>query len=513
MIFRGGGDCGALMQALDWTSNPLGPPEGWPREPRTVVSIALGSRQPMLIVWGPEQITLYNDGYAAMCGNRHPRALGRPFRDLWFDIWDAVDPIITDAYNGVSTSMEDIEFVMHRNGYPEETHFAFSYTPVRDTDDRVLGMFCACVETTEEVKARRRIAREREQMIHVFEMALGAVAILSGPEHVFTFANGDYQQLVGHRELIGLRLIDAVPEVVQQEFLAILDRVFATGEPYVGYALTPHFHRRADGKKERRVLDFLIHPIRDNDGAVSGTFIQALDVTERADAETEQRLLQQELGHRMKNQLAMVQAIANQTLRLAGDMESARTALNARIAVLARAHDLLLYGKASQAMVDTIVREVVSLHDGELGSRFKLDGPQVPIGPRPSLSLSLLLHELSTNAVKYGALASDRGTVSIRWGMEPGAHGPVFFLEWREAGGPKVVPPVRQGTGTRLLHTGIAGGPSSSVTIEYAPEGVRCRVTTDVESLSPSTPELDSRRPAGRVFGGDGVFPSAPETL
>lgn len=484
MVLRGGGECGALMRSLDWTENPLGPPETWPAELRTVVGIALGSRQPMLIVWGPEQITLYNDGYAVMCGKRHPAALGRPFQELWFDIWDRVSPIITDAYNGISTSMDDIEFVMHRNGYPEETHFAFSYTPVRDLRGSVLGMFCACMETTAEVKARRRLDSERAQMLHVFEMALGAVAILEGPDHVFTFANRDYQELLGHRDLLGRRLADAVPEarVVTEatgDFVSLLDRVYRTGEPCVERNIATTLLGR------RRVIDFLVHPIRDTAGEVSGLFVQTLDVTERADAERQQRLVQRELGHRMKNQLAMVQAIASQSLRLAPDIESARASLNARIAVLARAQDMLLSGMSSQATVGAVVRELVRLHDDGSEGRFRLDGPEVAISGRPSLSLSLLLHELSTNAVKYGALSVREGTVSIRWGLEDGADGPVFFLEWREAGGPPVVPPRRQGSGTRLLHTGLAGGPASSVVIDYDPAGVRFRVTASAESLVP----------------------------
>ena len=89
-FLAGGGVCGALMRALDWSATPLGPPSAWPQALATLVGVALGSRQPMLIVWGKERTTLYNDGYAEMCGARHPAALGRPFDELWHDIWDQV---------------------------------------------------------------------------------------------------------------------------------------------------------------------------------------------------------------------------------------------------------------------------------------------------------------------------------------------------------------------------------------------------------------------------------------
>ncbi|WP_336810147.1 sensor histidine kinase [Bosea sp. MMO-172] len=465
------------MRAVDWNCNPLGRPEDWPTELRTIVSIALGSRQPMLIVWGPEQITLYNDGYAAMCGNRHPAALGKPFRDLWFDIWDDVDPIITDAYNGISTSMDDIAFIMHRNGYPEETHFAFSYTPVRDADNNVRGMFCACVETTAEVIMRRRLAREREQMLHVFEMALGAVAITTGPDHVFTFANRDYRMLVGHRDVVGMPVIEALPELAGQGFVPLLDRVYETGEAYVGRDVSAHLIRTPGGQPEERIVDFLYHPIRDAGGKVDGIFVQALDVTERADEARLQQLREHELVHRLKNQLALVQAIAGQSLRHAADLDSGLTLFNARIAALARVHDMLLAEGAERVEVSAVVADVVGLHDGNSIQRFSVTGPAVAIGARPALSLALILHELATNAVKYGALSNTFGTVTITWQIKGAPDR--LVLEWSEAGGPPVDQPTRKGSGTRLLKAGIAGSNSSSVDVDYEVAGVRCVITAD----------------------------------
>ena len=382
-ILRGGGECGALMQAMDWTSHPLGTPQTWVPELRTIVAIALASTQPMLIVWGAEQITFYNDGYAAMCGSRHPTALGRPFGDLWFDIWDRVDPILRAAYAGVSTSMDDIEFVMLRNGYPEEAHFAFSYSPVRDGSGEVLGMFCACVETTEQVMAQRRLAADRAQMRQIFERALGAVAILSGPDHVFAFANEEYQTLVGHRGIVGKSVAEALPEVAEQGFVKLLDAVLETGEAHVGRGVEIDLRRTPGEVGERLVLDFAYHPVGDSDGRPEGIFVQVIDVTARADAERQQRLLNAELAHRMKNQLALVQAIANLTLRTAVDLTGARTSLNQRIAVLARAQDMVLAGTTEATMVVDIVEEVTLLHDDLVGSRFQ-DRRSAPLGRTPS---------------------------------------------------------------------------------------------------------------------------------
>jgi PAS domain S-box-containing protein len=166
-FLSGGGEMGALTRAHDWAASLLGAPETWPQPLRTLVSLMLCSRQAMFVAWGPQRVMLYNDGYAAILGQRHPAALGQTFVEVWFDILETVGPILEKAYAGESTHMDDIRLVMHRHGYPEETHFSFSYTPVRDESGVVAGMFCACAETTETVLAERRLANERERQRQV----------------------------------------------------------------------------------------------------------------------------------------------------------------------------------------------------------------------------------------------------------------------------------------------------------------------------------------------------------
>lgn len=481
-ILEDGGECGALLRAMDWSSNPLGDPSTWPPELRVIVGIALGSSQPMFIVWGPERITLYNDSYARICGSRHPAGLGRPFHEIWFDIWDQIDPIVTDAYNGISTSMDDIELIMHRNGYPEETHFSFSYTPVRGGSGEVLGMFCPCVETTAQVMMRRRLERERGHMRHVFEMALGAVAILSGPQHVFTFANNEYQMLVGHRAVVGQSVAEALAEVVDQGFVTLLDTVLATGETYIGRGVEIELQRVPGGPVDTRIVDFAYHAIKSPDGQAEGIFVQALDITERADAERQQQVLNIELAHRMKNQLSVIQAVANQTFRSAKDIHEAKESLIQRISVLARAQEVLFSGTAKPATIEAIVKEVVSLHDSTDG-RFRISGPELSVGPRATLSLSLMLHELSTNAAKYGALSGEEGTVTVAWWVEQTPEGDRFVLEWQETGGPRVSVPTHTGSGTRLLHAGVSSARFCQVDLSYDPSGARCAIRTDMDGM------------------------------
>ena len=157
-FLAGGGEMGARIRAFDWAGTPLGVPDEWPSALRTLVGVMLGSGQPMFVAWGAGRTMLYNDGYAPLCGLKHPWALGRPFDEVWADILDVVGPIMDRAYAGVPTHMDDIEFTMTaRRGYPEETHFSFSYTPVRDDRGAVAGTFCACAETTDRVFTERRL--------------------------------------------------------------------------------------------------------------------------------------------------------------------------------------------------------------------------------------------------------------------------------------------------------------------------------------------------------------------
>lgn len=476
-------DCRRLFRDHDWSTSPLGKMDQWSVELKTLTNVMLGSLQPMLTVWGPSQVTLYNDGYAAMCGNRHPDAFGQSFQSLWHDIWEDVEPIITAAYRGEGTSMDDIQFTMYRNGYPEETHFAFSYTPVRDPWGTVLGMFCACTEITTEVMTRRAEKTLRDRFMQVFELSPGGIAMLAGPEHRFEYANEEYYSMIGaSRDIIGKTVAEAVSEVVRQGFIGILDSVYRTGEAFVARALPIELNRGPDGEMQRRLIDLVYQPMRNDAGAINGILVQARDVTELRAEEARQELLSHELGHRLKNQLAMVQAIAFQTLRNAPDISTARKRLSERISVLSDAHDTILEGGRGASTVRQLVDQMIILHDDPAQPRIRIVGPNLKVGSRPALSVSLILHELATNALKYGALSSPEGSIDISWRVAGNAKDR-FEMEWQEVGGPPITNPSKQGSGTRLISAGLNGTINSNVKMVYEPDGLRCFITADLETF------------------------------
>ncbi|MGY2053179.1 GAF domain-containing protein [Methylobacterium sp. JK268] len=202
----------------------------------------------------------------------------------------------------------------------------------------------------------------------------------------------------------------------------------------------------------------------------------------RLRAEERQRLLNHELSHRMKNLFSMVQAIAVQTLRGASDVELAREVLARRLVALGKAHDILLRGTAERAPLASVVREGIGVLE-EASGRVRVSGPEVEIGSTAALSLALMLHEMTTNALKYGALSVPEGQVDLTWHVSDGEGGPILGLSWRERGGPPVQPPTRRGFGTRLIERGLTGQVGGALSLDYLPEGLTCVVEAPLRNL------------------------------
>lgn len=207
-------------------------------------------------------------------------------------------------------------------------------------------------------------------------------------------------------------------------------------------------------------------------------FGTVVDITPRKRAEEQARLLGDELQHRVKNTLAMVQAIVHQGLRRAETPAEAQAAIDPRLAALGRAHALLTSSGWQRSDLRALIEATLRPHDDGRAGRFVLSGPSVQLSAQTSLSLGLLLHELSTNAVKYGALASDSGRVAIEWTRDGRTQ---LELVWRETGGPAVVAPTRRGFGSRLIERGLATGLAGGAKLVFAPDGLVCTVDCEVE--------------------------------
>ena len=154
-LLAGSGEMRARMRLHDWLTSPLGAPDTWPSSLRTAVGIMLSSRFPMFLTWGPALNFLFNDAYLPILGKRQTHALAMPFAELWSDIWSDIEPLVQTALSGESVFADSLLLIMERNGFPEETYFTFSYSPIHDESGLVAGMFCACTETTQQILAER----------------------------------------------------------------------------------------------------------------------------------------------------------------------------------------------------------------------------------------------------------------------------------------------------------------------------------------------------------------------
>jgi PAS domain S-box-containing protein len=218
------------------------------------------------------------------------------------------------------------------------------------------------------------------------------------------------------------------------------------------------------------------------DGRPLGMTGVSLDISDRKRAEERQRLLLDELNHRVKNTLATVQSIALQTRRTANGPQSFSNAFEARIAALAQAHDLL----TRTAWEGTRLSDVVELtlapyaRTDQGGSRVEVVGPAVRLGPNAAVTMGMAFHELATNAAKYGALSINSGHVGVRWSVDRSTGPLTLAIDWTERNGPAVEPPGRQGFGSRLLKSGVPRELGGSVALDFAPQGLVCRMRLDI---------------------------------
>lgn len=265
------------------------------------------------------------------------------------------------------------------------------------------------------------------------------------------------------RALVGLTDLDHARRTTLQDYFDPVQW------PEIAKTVYPAVEREGHWRGELNFRHFMtgelipviydVIALRDDVGEVSAYATVSRDIRDQKKAEAQQRILNKELSHRMKNTLAMVQAIATQTLRGITEKDAV-AAFRKRINAIASAHNVLLQQNWSPAPVRDVVAAVLGTF--EMSDRFLISGPEVVFGSRATLSLSLLLHELATNALKYGALSAEVGRVAISWRIETHQNEEII-LEWIESGGPPPQEPDRQGFGSRLIEMGLSGTGSSTV--------------------------------------------------
>jgi len=317
----GGGEMGALIRAHDWSGTTLGTPDRWPQSLRIAVRLMLNSRHPMYIFWGTEGHCLYNDAYRQSIGaERHPSSLGRPAREVWDEIWDIIGPQVEQVMScGGATWHENQLVPITRDGVRDDVYWTYGYSPIDDesTPSGVGGVLVVCTETTLQVKSEQRLAAESERQRMAFQQMPGFVGVLTGPRHIYEYVNDACIEISGPRDFIGRSVREVFPELEGQDFFELLDRVYATGLPFVAQAMPI----KLENQGENRFIDFIYHPIRDEAGVITGIFVGGYDVTELVRAKTAVEEVNASLERRVADALRERDSI-EAVLRQAQKMEA-----------------------------------------------------------------------------------------------------------------------------------------------------------------------------------------------
>jgi PAS domain S-box-containing protein len=408
-----------------------------------------------------------NDRFCGITGRSREDLLGLRMQDITHphDLPGNL-PLFNQAAQG-GGSFEIEKRYVRPDGSPVWVHN--SVTTVRDEAGAPISTICVTIDISD-----RRIAEERLR-----ESEARQRAITEATPECIKIVGADGQLI--HMNAAGLAMIEASDlETVQGADTLALISAEHRGEwrdnharVIAGESLSWEFDIIGLGGT-RRCMETRAVPLVQPDGSIAQLAVTR-DISQRKKAEEHQRLLINELNHRVKNTLAIVQGLAQQSFKGHQVPESVRRAFDGRLAALSAAHNILTDRNWEAASLVQIVEDTVSPHRVK-EERIVAEGPDILIPPKTAVSLALALHELATNAAKYGALSVAAGRIEIRWRHEDGQ----LRLVWRESGGPEVEPPTTRGFGTRMIERGLAADLGGAVKIDFRRDGVVCTIDANL---------------------------------
>ena len=378
-----------------------------------------------------------------------------------------------------------------KSGTPEECEvsytmpegravYAIRIFPTYAADRTINGIMCAAINISRihSLESEQRMRAEKlETTLQRYDVALRGSNVT-----VYTQDLGlryisisspmiglDVQQIVGRTDE------DILPAKSRSAIVTLKKEALDTGRPKDCEVCIQH------GLAERW-YDLHMEPLREVTGASVGLICASVDVTARKEGEVHLRLLMRELTHRSKNLLAVIQAMARQTARRSESVERFTEQFAARLQALATSHDLLIQESWHGALLSDLVRSQLGHYLDREDSQISVDGPGVFLKPEAAQNIGLALHELATNAAKYGALSVPSGHVAITWRWPSDERREVEIL-WTESGGPKVAPPEQRGFGSIVIERNLAKTLEADVHLSFAPEGIQCRIVVPAALL------------------------------
>ena len=283
------------------------------------------------------------------------------------------------------------------------------------------------------------------------------------------FANDAFLELAGYdrTEVLGHSFNDMLARGAQPEALTKVKEAF--DGPVEDDAVI-HYRRKDSSEFWASVY---ISPVRNEGGEIVQHFVSLIDLTKHKEEQSHSEMLIDELNHRVKNTLQAVQSIVSQSLRNAVDMPAARESIEARIFALSRSHDLLMSeGWEGAGLLELVRTTFQPFADLNRKDRVVIAGDNIHLPPRATLALGIAFHELTMNAVKFGALSNESGSIMVAWTIETTAKGECLVLNWQEKDGPPVTPPTRKGFGSRVIERNLAREMGGTVRLDFQEDGV-----------------------------------------
>ncbi|WP_380871815.1 PAS domain-containing protein [Sphingomonas sp. DBB INV C78] len=591
------------VRDFDWTRTPLGAIPGWSPELKMAVSTILASAFPSALVWGPDLVTIYNDGFRPILGAK-PDALGRSFAEIWQEAWAEIGPIARRAMAGESTFIADYPLAIDRSDQREQAYFTFSYSPVRDANGTVLGFIDTVLETTDAVNAREAARQSEARLAAVVDSlpigvavtdAGGKIIIMNTAMHHYTPTalmpsndperlwrwrafdvqgqpiapqdfpsarglrgestvpglemlytgdddqprwtsvstvpiQGDHGQIAGQATVMNdidqLKRSEAELRASEERFRSVVEGVpqlvwrasqggqWTWTSPqwshYTGQAekdghgsgwlamVHPDDHDRISfawthaGETGQFTSDYRIRhaaegryrwfqtralPVGDKDAIEwLGT---STDIDELRELQERQQLLLAELQHRVRNILTVVRSVFARTMDGGGPIEELCDHFKGRLDSLARTQTVVTRNPGGQIDLENLIRdELLSVASSD-GPSLSIEGPEVFLDAKAAESLGLAIHELTTNAIKYGALKVPGAKLDIRWRTDLDHGGERRLdLTWTEHGVPAVpVGAIHYGFGSELIEEALPYRLGAKTELEFRGGGICCTIS------------------------------------
>jgi PAS domain S-box-containing protein len=405
-----------------------------------------------------------NEEFCSITGYSREELQRLTFRDITplEDLWKDLEQFDRQMAGDIATYRLEKRFA-HKGGH--SVWVDLSASRVDDEEGRpVYG-----VRVVRDITERKRAEEQIRFQAYLLDSVQEAVVATDLQGHI-VFWNRFAEHLFGWTadEALGRHVLDltsASDRSKAEATMALLARGGSWSGEFIG-------RRRGGATFPGHVTNA---PVHDETGAFIGIVGVSYDMTPRKDWEERQKLLINELNHRVKNTLATVQSIVSQTLRNAQSFDRAREDLEVRLLALSRTHDVLTRESWERADLRDIVDVATEPYRSRGEHRFRVEGSPVTLPPALALTIAMALQELATNAVKYGALSNEAGTIDLTWRVSR-ATPPVLDLEWRETGGPPVAAPTRKGFGTRLIERSLAAETGGEASLAYDPAGLVCRI-------------------------------------